>query len=142
VKQVQQGEHTYLIGKMPARTQLHVMRRLAPILTNLAPMMGALQAMTPKEGDAAVPQDALVVAVAPVANALAGMPDTEVDYILNCCMSVVARVQPGLPSGAPVLARDGVTFMFADLTMDDLFKLTIAAVQENLGNFFDMLPTG
>jgi hypothetical protein len=137
------GEHLYEIGKMPTRTQFHVQRRVMPILLALGPSLigalGSIKATGDGEGkgeEAAA--DIMTAAAMPLVNSLATMPDAELDYIINACLSVCSR-QVG-EKWARVMAPDGHTFMFADMSSADMMKLTVATIQENLGNFFDMLP--
>ena len=137
MKVVKQGEHNYQIGKMSPRAQFHVARRLAPVLANLAPIMFVLRKNAAAGEE--LPLDLFAATAMPLAQGIAQMPDTEADYILNTCLSVVSREQAG-GQFAPVLAADNMTFMFADLAMQDLLQLSVAVVQENLGNFFDLLP--
>lgn len=136
MKTIKQGEHNYSIGRLAPRAQFHIARRLAPVLANLAPVMLVLR-RTDGAGEE-LPLDLFAATAMPLVQGIAKMEDHEVDYILNTCLGVVGREQGG--QYAPVLAADGQTFMFADLGMADLLQLTVAVVQENLGNFFDLLP--
>jgi hypothetical protein len=138
------GGNTYEIGKMPTRTQFHVQRRVMPILLALGPsLIGALGSMksgpdattAEKSGSEA---DIMTAAMAPLVGSLAEMRDDELDYIINACLAVCNRKVGD--KWARVLAPDGVTFMFADMTSSEMMQLTVATIQENLGNFFDLLP--
>lgn len=135
------NDHTYRIGKMPARTQFHVLRRLGPLLTSLERLPAILamvkQAEMTDEDRVAVFSSAL----GPLAQAMASMPDTELDYVLNACLSVCHRLGPD-GKASPVLAMDGVGIMFADITMPAMLQLAMAVIEENFTNFFDMLPFG
>lgn len=133
--------HTYRIGKMPARTQFHVLRRLGPILTSLERLPAILAAAKTSEMEE---RDKIAVfgsALGPLASALSSMPDADLDYVINCCLGACHRLQPD-GKAAPVLAMDGVGIMFADIDMPAMLGLTMATIEENFVNFFDMLPSG
>ncbi|MFM0044125.1 phage tail assembly chaperone [Paraburkholderia sediminicola] len=116
---VEVGGHQYRIGRIDARKQFHVARRLAPLLAGMggAPDRG--------EGFAAF--------LGPLSDALSGMSDEDVDYVLDACLGVCHRIQPsGHP--APVMTRSGL--MFEDIDMGQMIQLAIKVIQENLGGFF------
>jgi hypothetical protein len=112
--------NVYRIGRMDARKQFHVSRRLAPLLAGLG---GAISG---KKADAAA-------TFQPIAEALAQMSDEDTDYILDNCLAVVSRQQGN--QFAPVMARGG-SMMFEDIDLPTMMQLTIAVIRENLGGFF------
>jgi len=117
----------YLIGKLSAFEQLHVARRLAPVLAELFTSFKA----TPEGGEAGL--DALLeLASVPLAKTLAKMTNEDVDYVVNACLSVCQRQQA---KGWARVMVNGV-LMFADIELDTLIALTSSVVQENLGRFF------
>lgn len=122
----------YLIGKLDARTQFHVFRRLGPLLAVVGvPVMQMMAAhKSLKEAEAQGGQ--LAALLAPVMDALSKMSDTDVDYVLDRCLAVCARLEGERP--APVM-RQGV-LVYQDLDMVAMVRLAIEVVKENLGNFF------
>jgi hypothetical protein len=119
------GDVQYRIGKMDARTQLHIARRLSPI-------MSALVGLIRQEDQGASIEDVLK----PIANQLAGMPDAEVDYILDRCLAVCSRENDRHGTGwGPVMASNG-RLMFQDITVAGMLQLAAAVIQENLAGFF------
>lgn len=135
------GQNTYRAGKLPAMTQLHVVRRLAPFLSAL---MGALpggQAQTllkaAKEGDEtngkAEAAQLGLAAIGPLLDAVAAMPDEQVDYVINACLSVVERRQSA-GGWAPVMSSGGL--MFEDLGMVDLLGIARHVLSRDLAGFF------
>jgi hypothetical protein len=112
--------NVYRIGRMDARKQFHVSRRLAPLLAGLG---GAIAGK--KEDIASTFQ--------PIAEALAQMSDEDTDYILDNCLAVVSRQQGN--QFAPVMARGG-NMMFEDIDLPTMMQLTITVIRENLGGFF------
>lgn len=117
---VEVGGQKYRIGRIDARKQFHVARRLAPLL---AGMSAAPEKST---GFAAF--------IGPLTDALSGMSDEDVDYVLDVCLGVCQRMQPN-GQGAPVIARSG-GLMFEDIDMGQMIQLAVKVIQENLGGFF------
>ena len=93
---------------MDAFTQLHVVRRLAPVLGTMAPLVGK---------DAERDQDVLLKGLA---DCVAGLKDEDVEYILNACLDAAERRNQG-GGWAPVLLiafhviRHNLSGFFADL---------------------------
>jgi hypothetical protein len=117
------GEHTYRFRKMNAFDQLHVMRRLAPLISRL----GKLSDLT------------LDSAFGPIAEAMAEMQDSDVNYILEKCLSVVDR---RLPDGSwmRVWNKDAKQMQFEDLQLAGMMHLTGRAISENIGGFLGASP--
>ena len=93
---------TYRTGKIDARSQFHIVRRLAPVLGEIAPAaaggkMGGLDALPP------------------LANAIAKLSDADADYCLFGLLAVVSRKQPQGTGWGPV--STGNTLMYADIDM-------------------------
>lgn len=108
------GAHEYQIGKLDPKRQFHVVRRIAPLMVQAS------------AGD-----------MPAVLQALAAMSDVDVDYVLDTCLAVVARKQEtaGGVVYAPVQPRPG-QIMFSDLQASDLLEISMAVIQDSLGNFF------
>ena len=127
----------YTTGKLSAFQQLHVARRLAPVLAELFVSFKN----NPEQLDAATNEnpaggfDILAIASIPLAETFAKMPEADVDYVVNTCLSVCQRKQA---KGWAKVMKDNV-LMFQDIELDTLIGLTSEVVQENLGRFF---PTG
>ena len=115
------GEQMYRSGKLDAFQQLHVARRLAPFLGRLAGTDGR---------DAE--RDVLAI-IGDIAGAVATVSDEDVEYILNVCLEVTERRQPG-GSWAP-LRRNGVT-MFGDVSLPAMLSIASEVIRENLADFF------
>lgn len=135
------GADTFRIGRLDAMKQLHVARRLGPIMAGLgSSIMELLQQERPADaegeegGSAASMQKeaAMLALMAPIMDVVAEMPDETVDYIVRTCLSVVQRRQGD--KWAPMMR--GTNFMFQDVDMTLLIRLTVEVVKENLGGFF------
>jgi len=103
---------------MDAFTQLKVARRLSPAMSTV---MGLLK---PENKDKN--KDVLTLLMFAYVN------EDDMLMIVHECLGVVGRKQE---SGIAKIRKDGVT-MFDDITMPDMLKLTVAVIEENLGDFF------
>lgn len=114
--------NTYRIGKLDARTQFHVARRLAPLLAGIGKTLNQ-----PKN------KDDLFSTFGPLADALSRMSDEDTDYVLDKCLSVTQRAQGN--QFAPVMASNG-RMMFDDIDLPAMMQLAVAVIRENIGGFF------
>lgn len=135
------GSHQYRAGKLDAFQQLHLSRKIAPLLPKLLPTIVQLAAARGEEDENDTPLDlpALAASVGPLTETLAQMNDADVEYIFNTCLSVVSRQQQ--PSGwAPVWNKPSHSPMFEDLELPDLLQIVVKVVGDNLGPFMRGLP--
>ncbi len=120
----------YQIGQLDARRQLHVGRRLMPVMAPIAAML-----QTAQSGEVSDPMAALM----PIANAISRMEDDEMDYIISHCLSVVQRQNTKHGGGwGPVVASNG-RLMFDDIKLVHMLQIVAAVIKENLGPFFSDL---
>lgn len=129
------GQHTYSAGKLDARAQFHIVRRLAPFLKGLAPVIAKVGAgqvdiknLDPKDGLEALPE---------IANIIAGMDDASADYVIFGLLAVVKRKEVNGLGWAPV--ANGMSLMYMDITMPQMLTLAARALSANLGDFFGVL---
>jgi hypothetical protein len=116
------GGYTYRIGKLSARDQFHVIRKLAPL-------MGSLGNASKTGTDA----EALV----PIATALGEMSDDAADSILFELLKVASRKLENGIGWAPV--STGKQLMYADLPLADMLQIAWAVFQENFAGFLQGL---
>ncbi len=115
------GNHVYeTSGNLNTFEQLHVARKLGPAV----PMVQGL--LDPANADK--DKELLFVLM------LSQIDDASTEYIVQKCLSVVKRKQPTGPS-APIQTKEG-TLMFDDIGLAGLIELTVAVIEENLGDFF------
>lgn len=115
---VEVGGHKYRIGRIDARKQFHVARRLAPLLAGMTGLQNKSAGFSAFLG--------------PLTESLSGISDEDVDYVLDVCLGVCQRIESnGHP--APVMTRSGL--MFDDIDMGQMVQLAIKVIQENLGGF-------
>jgi len=116
------NDKNYRSGKMDAFKQLHVSRRLIPVLSGLA-------AASQSDGGA---KD-LSKMIVPLASAIASMPDADCDYILHACLSVV-KIEQGTNKWAPIFVNGQM--MFAEVDLAVMIQIAVKVIQDNLSGFF------
>ena len=139
MNEVEIDGNRYQIGRLDAKTQFHVARRVAPLLSALGQGAAALDGAAPDpEGE--VSDGDMLKVFGPLANALSAMDDAQCDYVINRCLSVVRRHNG--QQWTPVMAPNGALMFDADhgFTMQVMMRLTIAVIQENIGGFFAAAP--
>ncbi|ARF49163.1 phage tail assembly chaperone [Pantoea stewartii] len=114
--------NTYRAGKLSVFDQLKVARKLLPVLSG---MVGELQKL--RSGEAAI--ETLLPAIA---DAVAGMSDSDCDAILHPCLSVVSRQNGN--KWMPVF-RQG-ELMFDDIDLISMLNIVVQVIGDSLGNFF------
>lgn len=130
------GQHWYSAGKLNAFQQLHVARRLAPVLTGLKDVLqGGLERLK------ANPLEAVV----PLADALSKMKDEDTNYIVTTCLGVVQRQQAeGLPWAGCTDAHGNI--MFDDIDMLIMVQIVWKVLEGSVMGFSNalqgMLPSG
>lgn len=143
--QFEVGPHKYRAGKLDAKRQLHVMRRLAPLVMPLIKSGAIAQAATGKKSAEGKDQlghmsnlDLLGMAEA-VTQGLSTLPDADLDFVVDTCLSVVEREQTG---GGWARMMTGDQLQFVDLDMVSMLSITWRVIQHNLSGFFATLPQG
>lgn len=114
----------YRSSKMDALTQLHVVRRLSPVI-------GALRDFAAGGADAAKALDVLE----PVAMVAARLPDEDVNYIVNSCLSTVQRKQDGDRGWANIWNASAKRPLFEDIGMVEMLTISGHVIMDALGNF-------
>ena len=136
------GGHDYSIGRLNALDQLHVSRKIAPIIPNIMPILTEVAKGDLEKVIASIETDEnaelaglepLAKALEPFMEAIAKIPEEDVNYVIYKCLSVVKR-------NGSVVCR-GESIMFDDLDMNHLLPLTVAVIRTNLGNFIQGLLT-
>lgn len=136
------GGHDYSIGRLNALDQLHVSRKIAPIVPNIMPILTevakgdlekVIESIEADENAELAGLEPLAKALEPFMEAIAKMPEDDVNYVIHKCLSVVKR-------NGSVVCR-GESIMFDDLDMNHLLPLTVAVIRTNLGNFIQGLLT-
>ncbi len=121
----------YRAAKLDTIKQLHVSRKIGPVLPKLLPVFvkftESAKAGTPNEDLAGI-----AAAVEPLAQALADMSDGDFEYVVNTCLAVVLRNQ--MNNWAPVFVPGG-GLMFDDIDLGGTVQLVAKVIWHSLGPF-------
>lgn len=134
--------HTYRAGRLNAKQQLHVLRRLAPLFSGLmesGALARAKGVKKPEDIMAGLTGDDVSGIFKALGDAVATLPDADVDYVLDTCLAGVERQQAG---GGWAKVMSAGQLMFQDLDMAGMLQITWQVIQHNLTGFFGMLPQG
>jgi hypothetical protein len=119
------GGHTYRAGRLIARTQFHIVRRLGTI----APAFGLLLAHAKDF------KSAPLSVAEPFLKALGDMPDETADYIIDACLAVVERRDgSGQRNWFRIQAPNGA-LAYDDIEMADMLTMVWHVLQANLKPF-------
>lgn len=125
----------YRVGKLSPMESFHVARKLAPAL---AAMSGPiLEWLKNRTENVRFDVTEIAMVAGPVADVISKMSNAEVEYVLKTCLSVVFRKQDD--RWAALISNGG--FMFQDIDMMIMLRLSTEVVRHNLGSFFLTLPT-
>ncbi|QNB08337.1 hypothetical protein G5S34_17305 [Herbaspirillum frisingense] len=125
----------YSIGKMSAKKQFHVSRRIAPLIPKLIPLFTRVR----KGGGISSDLDGLAEVLQPFADALAKMNDEDAEYVMDACMAVIQRKND---FGWTAAWNEQVKQpMFDDIDLGVMLPLTVRCIVVNLGPFIQGLLT-
>ena len=137
------GGNTYRAGKLTAFQQLHVSRRIAPLLPPLIPIFVQIARDQKDAGTKGLANlDTLSSLFQPFADALASMKDADAEYVIGTCLSVVQRNTVGT-TWVLVWNERAKAAMFDDLNQNaaDLWVLVMKVLQDSLGPFIQGILT-
>lgn len=137
----------YKFEKIDALSQFHIVRRLAPIIGELAAVVansGVLKSGKKFEEMKFEEMDFEAIAkdIGPVLSTLAKLPDEDMNYALFGLLKGVYRKNVG--GGWSRITTDNQLFMFDDIKADMSLMMTLAgkSFAANLGGFINALPSG
>jgi len=133
----------YRAGKLSAMKQLHVSRKIAPLVPTLLPIMLGLAS---SKGAAQLP-DADVAdgtdsgsnllsrpqLLQPFADGLASLPDEQAEYVIGECLAVVQRFQGNAWFSIWAAAAKQPTYEDIDLAV--MIELSVKVIADSLGPF-------
>lgn len=131
------GERRFRVERLPARTQLHVLRRLGPALVAVIPTVIKLtqadEAMSDEETVKLV--GTLMDAIPDTTMAIAAMSDRDVDYVIDACLDASYIMQ----GDTPARVRMNGALMFHDINLPTMIQLSYKVIEVSCADFF---PTG
>ena len=131
------GGHRYRSEKLDAFKQLHVSRKIAPIVPKLLPMF---MKFAEKRESLTEDLSGMAEAFEPLAQALADMPDADCEYVFNACLGVVSRNQQG--NWASIWSQGAKQLMFDDVDLGVMTQITAKVIWDSLGGFIQGLLSG
>lgn len=140
MENIELNGHEYVIGRLNALDQLHVSRKISPLVPTLMPIISeiakgdlekTIKAIEDGDNEELTGLEPLAEALSPLMEAFSNLPEKDVNYVIHKCLSVVKR------DGA-VVCR-GESIMFDDLDMEHILPLALAVIRINLGNFIQGL---
>lgn len=117
---------TFVVGKLNARQQFHVARRLAPVI---AAVIG---------GDG-LSQDSIMNSMATVATSIADLKDVDADYIMDTCLGVVKFRDDEAGKDFPIMVGKSFRYDWVDLPL--MMKLAAEVIKDNLAGFMSAVPS-
>jgi hypothetical protein len=134
MNQVTIGEFNYQVGKLPAMTQFHIVRRIGPVLASLGVSVLELA----KSGKGLEEDSLLLASMGTASEVLAKMSNEDAEFVIFSCLAVVKRQQ----NERWQQVVTGKAFQFQDLDMQAMLRLTVEVLKENLSSFFPPLLAG
>lgn len=124
-------------GKLDTFKQLHVSRKIAPLVPKVLPAFAAITRRRKADGESIDAENLGLIAEAmqPVADVLAEMSDADVEFILSNCLSVVQRKQG--KDWQPIWRNGAI--MFDDIELPLMIQITLKVIWDNLGGFIQGL---
>jgi hypothetical protein len=121
----QVGEHTYRAGRLIARTQFHVVRRLGTVVSAFGAVLPFLKGSAP------------IAVVEPLLKAIGEMKEEDADYVLSKCLAVVQRVTP---EGAFPIQAGNDRLTYEDISMPEMVQIVWHVLESNLKSFSSAFP--
>lgn len=115
------GKQYRATRNLSAFEQLHIARKLAPLIAKLSP-----QESNPAAND-------FFSLMAPVINGLSEMPSDDVDFITQKCVSVVQRMSG--QQWAAIWNDRAKSMMFDDIDAMQLLQISFQVISDQLGSF-------
>jgi len=102
----------YRIATLDAMTQFHIARRITPVLASMA-----------GEGDV----------MEKLLTSIGNLSDADTEYVIGKCLTGCLRKRE---DGQFVKIYNSGRFMFEDIKLTEIIKLTMSTIEENLSDFF------
>lgn len=127
----------FKLSKVDAMKQFHIVRRIGPLLAELAPAMGKIGKVSENLSEEQKLEEFGKLA-APIMQGLSKLSDADADFVLYRLLACVEVHQPQFNSWAKVAGESGIVMQ--DLDLPVLLQLAGKALMFNLSGFFTSLP--
>lgn len=122
--------------KMTPREQLHLMRRLSPLVGALKGGLFALLDKSRPQGEVLAE---LAASIGPLTETLAMLPDATVDHVMDSCLAHVRRLDTD-DKWHPIYVNSMPMYQDIDAVIE--LQLVSEVVTVNLSGFFALLSGG
>lgn len=129
------GSKKFKVGKLSAFKQFHIVRRLAPLLSEMAPVLKKISSMGQEE----LQQDQFAL-LEPVLKGIGELSDKDADFVLLGLLSCVEIYQDQFNTWARVV--NGDMLMIPDLDLPTMLQAAGRAFAFNMAGFFSESPQG
>lgn len=126
----QAGNHTYRVKTIDLFTQLHIVRRVLPILPSFMKAVGGMAIVGKDFGKMLDHADALFL---PFFTEFSAIPDADVNYIITNCLSACDR-KINDTTYSPVMTQG--QFMFNDMDLKEMVMIVWSVIKGKLADFF------
>ncbi len=136
MREFEVGGRTYRAEKLNAFQQLHVMRRISPLLVPVLQIAAFAQGGGLAESVKEQPD-----LLGPLLSLLATLPDEALEYVIGTCLGAL-KVQTNPGVFVPLWIAPAKRTIVEELNdIGHLLPLVVSVIQEDLGGFFTALPT-
>lgn len=131
------GEREFKLKKLDAFKQFHIVRKVAPILVDLMPILGKIKQVKDEELSESDKFEKFAELAMPLMTGLAKLSDEDSDKVLKGLLSVVEMKQEA--GNYAFIVNDG-QIMFANLELPVLLAAAGHSFMFNMSGFFSVLP--
>ena len=131
------GGNRYRMHKLSVRAQLHVSRKITPVIPTLVPVFMRMA----KGGNFVEQITESAELLQPFADCIANMSEEDADFVFDTCLSVVARFQEQSGNWAPVWNVRAHMPMFDDVGLEVFVPLIVRVIADSIGPFIKGLLT-
>lgn len=133
------NDNTYQINKLSLFDQIHIARKIAPVMSGLGQTITLIQKQIEEMREEEAGGEDIFSRIiwdssGPITEALSKMPEDDTNFVIKKCLAVVTRLDKSSGRYSKILASNG-TPMFDDIDMMTTIRLVWEVVQDNLGNF-------
>lgn len=133
---------TYQASKLDAIKQFHILRRLAPVISGLAPLASLSSGSQPggatiEQVKAQISNDPATTerAISGLCNALSSLKDDDANTVLFGLLGCITRQEQHGLGWAPI--TNGQLLMYQDIDLLAMMQLAWGAVKVNFSNFLN-----
>lgn len=133
------GGRKFKAGKIGTFKQFHIVRRIAPILSELLPALGEIQKVSKVEDSKSEAEkfDEIAKIASPILLGLSKLSDKDSEFVL---FGLLSGAETQIGSTWSKVANENM-LMVQDLELPTLFQIAGRVFMVNLSGFFAVLPT-